>query len=373
MRLSKGGKRLEITEDAFLQRVQLEKMRAEEIVRWLKDRAGKTFSWSFLDRVGFFEEVYTEEGNIAHDYAVSRVMYDGERYMASDRDHGRRFWPCIFYTLEVSGACTVDGKSIFANEMLCAPEYFGETDLTRTRKQRAQVKDAIDEFCQAHPNVYLRIIQIGNRGPAEALAKHRANGLRVPFTDRGGQCTRAAVANAIVSLDGLSEAQLMLSKGALIATKLKDVNQWLQNNVKTFQLQRVEEPVHTEVDEWLRSVLGNDCVYIVRLVADRGRVDHCVVVDANQRVIFDCAEDFAVHACDGVLPLCVGDGCELEEVEIRKMVQLKKGTGKRRKKRNKAARERVSQEKRKHRQQIEKATAEKKRRVKRIMDADEEE
>ena len=101
-------------------------------------------------------------------------------------------------------------------------------------------------------------------------------------------------------------------------------------------------------------------------------MDHCVNVDATRRLVLECVETNAVHARDGGLAMCIGDGFELDEVEIRRLVQKKKGTGKRRKKRNLQARERIRQEKRKKREEEKEARDAKKMRVKKIVESEEE-
>ena len=71
--------------------------------------------------------------------------------------------------------------------------------------------------------------------------------------------------------------------------------------------------------------------------------------------------------------MCVGDGFELEEVkEVRQLVQQKVGSGKRRKKRNVRARERVREEKRKKREEKKELAGAKKRRIKRVLESDDE-
>ena len=71
--------------------------------------------------------------------------------------------------------------------------------------------------------------------------------------------------------------------------------------------------------------------------------------------MYDFVENFELHARDGVLGLCVGDGCELEEVEVRKLIQQKKGKSKNHKKRNLGAREMVREEKRNKREESKEA------------------
>ena len=92
-----------------------------------------------------------------------------------------------------------------------------------------------------------------------------------------------------------------------------------------------------------------------------------MTVDATRRLVLDCVETNAVNSRDGVLEMCVGDGFGLDEVEIRRLVQQKKGTGKRRKKRNLQARERIRQENRKRREEEKEARDAKKLRVKKIV------
>ena len=59
-----NGARKELHELEFREQVQLESMRAEELLEWMKQLDGRTFSPAMLQRVGFFEKVYVETGNL---------------------------------------------------------------------------------------------------------------------------------------------------------------------------------------------------------------------------------------------------------------------------------------------------------------------
>ena len=378
VRMYVDGERKKMLEMDFLQHVELESLRAEEIIEWMKQRDGRTFSSVMMQRVGFFDKVYVEAGNIVHEYEIRRIVYTRSQYMASSEisEGLHTFWPCVFYASDINAACTLHGKSLIPQSSFRVHEYFGEVDLGRTPKEKAKIKDAIDRYCATHPNVFLRIGLVGGRDQSVALAAHHAKDVRTFCTDKDGKCTRAAIANAINAVAGKQETERMLSLGDVVVEDLEGAHVWLQNTLRTFQLREMDAPVRLEVDSWLASVLGEESVFSVRLIGkgdDGCTVDHCVTVDAIRRLVYDCVEDFALHARDGVLGLCVGDEFELEEVDVRKLIQHKKGKSKKHKKRNLRAMEMVREEKRKKREESKEAVEAKKLRVKKVVESDEEE
>ena len=89
-------------------------MQEEEIIEWMKQRDGRTFFSAMMKRVGFFDKVYVEAGNIVHEYKIRRIVYTGSQYMASNEKSGglHTFWPCVFYALDINAAFTLHGKSL---------------------------------------------------------------------------------------------------------------------------------------------------------------------------------------------------------------------------------------------------------------------
>ena len=56
-------------------------------------------------------------------------------------------------------------------------------------------------------------------------------------------------------------------------------------------------------------------VWLVRLLQTKGkRVDHCILVDAKNGVIFDSAENFAIRLCGRSLRECAGSNCEMLQI-----------------------------------------------------------
>ena len=101
--------------------------------------------------------------------------------MESDRYVGKRFWPLVYYTLDISAASTLDGKSIVADNSTHVTEYYDEVYITHTREEREKLMDCIDEFCNDHPRTFLHISLIGDLPPNPELSIYRVNGPRLFF------------------------------------------------------------------------------------------------------------------------------------------------------------------------------------------------
>ena len=123
--------------------------------------------------------------------------------------------------------------------------------------------------------------------------------------------------------------------------------------------------------------MGSDSVFVVRLIGKDekgGTVDHCVAIDAKCGLVIDGYENNALHARDGVLEHCVGDGFNLVEVEeVRRLVQQEKRKGKKKRKKDPHSRKREREDRRKKRDEEKEAKEKKKRCIKHIRESDEEE
>ena len=96
--------------------------------------------------------------------------------------------------------------------------------------------------------------------------EHHVEGQPVFCTDYGGQCTRAALVNAIHAVVGKEEAHDMLMRDFPPVRRLKKGHLWLQDEIRTFKLQEVENPLKDDFEKWLASVLGSESVFLVRLI-----------------------------------------------------------------------------------------------------------
>ena len=53
--------------------VDLEELRREELLEWLSIREGNVYSMRYLNRVGFFDEIFTDNQHEAHDWGICRI------------------------------------------------------------------------------------------------------------------------------------------------------------------------------------------------------------------------------------------------------------------------------------------------------------
>ena len=258
----------------------------------------------------------------------------------------------MYYALDISAACTLDGRSVTPTNKAKEDEFYEELALLRTAEEDVLLKDAIMDFLLKHPGVYLRILLPGARGSSSTLAQFESD-QPVFCRDKSGQCVRAAIVNAIHAISGEELARDMLRKGDVVCMTLKHAQPWMQQHAPMFHLQKEDPPFALDRDGWFRGIMSSDSVYVVRLIGKDGKdgtVDHCEAIDAKCGLVIDCCEENALHARDGVLEHCVGDGFNLVEVEeIRRMVQQEKRKGKKKWKKDPHSRKREREDRRKKR------------------------
>ena len=74
VRMYVNGERKKMIETDFGQNIELESMREYANLHWMKQRDGRKFSATIMQRVGFFDKVYVEAGNILHKYEIRRIV-----------------------------------------------------------------------------------------------------------------------------------------------------------------------------------------------------------------------------------------------------------------------------------------------------------
>lgn len=208
---------------------------------------------------------------------------------------------------------------------------------SRTNKNASDyIRNRLLNWCFAHPGVAVIVGGPGARGRAPALTPHLAPWKgRVLYRAESHRCAEAAFLNglaalraapagyhdevaaalefihetvgtsSLVSLGGLQESIRNIASLVSVKPELHRVPS------KAFRIFR-EDPFR-----FLTHLVRG--VWIVRLV-QKGRVDHCVLVDCDDQLIYDGAEEFPVVLGEGTLALCGGEDAPSPSVaEVRRI------------------------------------------------------
>ena len=359
--------------------MELEELRVEELMKWLRCRPRQRISAERLDLVGFCDRIYTEDGGVVHEYPVQRVMFDGQRFLASDKATGgpKTFWPVVLYTLDLRSACVEDGTAVVDIMKRTAVDLGCGVRIQTTEEERAEAVDRCTESMLRDPGKWLLVSLPGG--------KEKSSGVKPLYSERGtlfcredvGECVRAAVLNAVHEKAGEQAAREVFGEGPIVVRHLAHVQGWLEKHASMFHLMREESPLVWEIDEWLRSIAGRDEVFLIRVVGhedDDGRVDHCVAINAKSELVFDSSEEQPMRMEDGVIQCCLGDGVRLERIEeVRRLVVQRKRAGKKKTKRNPRERERKKEAKKRKRMEAQERDADKRRKIKKVAESESEE
>lgn len=114
------------------------------------------------------------------------------------------------------------------------------------------------------------------------------------------------------------------SKGLI--KKYEEASQWILKIAPRFSLQRIRncEGKTTAVGfDWLLS--QNEGVYVVRLWGSPS--DHCIVINADDSLIFDSCERQPLTLCLKALEACCGDNTIIIKIpEVRILVKSEPGS-----------------------------------------------
>lgn len=80
MRLQFGDASHEMDLPTFMAQMDMEELRSKQLVEWLQDRYGMMVSGGALDRVGFLDEVDTDNAHDVREYDISPIVFTGEKF-----------------------------------------------------------------------------------------------------------------------------------------------------------------------------------------------------------------------------------------------------------------------------------------------------
>jgi len=199
--------------------------------------------------------------------------------------------------------------------------------LSHTQKQKI-VGEAVTSFCTKHPGWAAWVSGPGDRDKNPALKEHLVKtGDKILVKGKDGQCVAAAIANALYVLFGedcAREAWRKLDEEDPHFSSLGRTWDTIHKLGVRCDLRKVpkDEMSAFLVDkfEWLASL--DDGVWMVRL-EQHAIVDHCIVVDAKNKLILDSAEDYPVRLSAATIRMCGGsEATALRVAEVRELREV---------------------------------------------------
>ena len=178
-------------------------------------------------------------------------------------------------------------------------------------------------FCLQNPGVALITGGPEARGENGSLQQFYMVEIEGPLVRNDTlDCVLASVANRVVCL-------LETEQGVSVFDKLLEVTVYFRNlkqivhvvcqlGLKLYLRRPAQRKwIHENRFSTAFDAIGGwkSGVWLVCLLQTKGkRVDHCILVDAKNSIIFDSAENFAIRLCGRSLRECAGSNCEMLQV-----------------------------------------------------------
>ena len=342
-----------------------------QLLRFIEDPAYVEVTAEMYARYNFGKaskdkKVYREGMDLPADWRPEWIISsiwrsdgsDGEiagRFYATDAADGRKY-ELDFYSFESSGAARQEDTAIDVKD---ASISFG-------RVSRVENMVMIDKFCSRFPGRRLRLNRAMSRFPSKRAPDHFSN-RTVRFGDKGDECVRAAIANALYISDATSlalrffkaeierDAKFKAKHGyRMVVRDNNDIVKELQGTYGGVDLDFVKRKVggkSVSVRNFSPSFFTRrevEGVFVLRLI-DKSRSSHAICIDTREDpgLVYDCSESFAMKLCDESISLCVGDGEELQEIDdVRRVIVHSTARDEGKKKRHRSKSKRRAEKKR---------------------------
>lgn len=190
------------------------------------------------------------------------------------------------------------------------------------------------------------------RREAARASTYYVKGKGVVFRDSRRECLRASLCEGIrLLLDKetaiqiwnamVEEDQARRQKGeeTRAIRNLRDLQKWVKANLGRIYLRHVNDGLG--VTDLL--ALDHSGVYLVTVMAVSG-MKHCVCVDTNAKIIYDCMETVGMSLSKDALALCVGDDQEFSTIGEVRQVQYSSSNASGHRNSKKKARDRARRE-----------------------------
>ncbi len=264
-------------------------------------------------------------------------LADGVMYASSSMRGGHEsFWEIDSSTLRVcnQGAsvllwpvAAISAKARRANRSPRGPVV--DMEGMRELDARLAVSRELVRWCKENRGVAVLIGGPGYRDVSERTRMYRVQSFgRVAWTFPAGRCVDGSIALAVWRVLGEQQGHLafreMLKRtertGITSLKRVRELLHALPVNLETQCLSKEDTPaLRANAFRWFAEEAKG--VWIVRLVQSNV-VDHCVVIDANEALIFDVAEEFPLMLTEESLQLCGGDDANrLKFAEARQIVE----------------------------------------------------
>ena len=202
--------------------------------------------------------------------------------------------------------------------------------------------DNVYDWGRRHLGVIIYTGKPGARGTSTSAKRLHENRHPVLFRESGGKCALASLCNAVARLS--LTCHISQKSSASGYTEALRVLQAIEDDHFP-TMSAIAAEIHRHASEYRVAKLRPDDVgteaqrmrdvsvaqvaslesgvYLVRLkgiALDGDKVDHMVCVDADNQLVYDSAEPYAMRLGRLALSACVGDGFVLEDVtEIRQL------------------------------------------------------
>lgn len=343
--------------DKFSQNVGLKRGAAESLIKWLEDRTGKTLTNEDIVRLGFLDDQDAVQQHCEIDekqYQIKRIVYaSGERhgwergrFYASEREKGvaSSFWMMQFHSMDLSRLRITE-----LNERCPGSPINSDIEdnaggwtvaLHIDKETRVNILDKLEAWLINHPDTFYHMTGPGNRGPSRKTKSLVVANEPVYCRSESGECVRATIINLINIKEGTATAKGLLEKGPVDDRCLGTSARWLEHNLGTYRLQKIE--LHYEPSAWFKNrARGLFIVQLVGIDKHDEDIEHAVGIDCSRNLVLDPVESHALKLEAKTLKACVGDGFRFTKVkEIRELVEQPHGrrSRKRDRKRNQSSR-----------------------------------
>lgn len=334
-------------EDA-LQNLNVSSSQWRAMYRWMLARRRRKLHNDVWERWGFLDTPDIGPPCSHQAWQLRRIVLvgDDERgfrqsgYHASDKQRGgaETFWRIAFHTLQLNSIPYLPGEergSDYDKDVIVEDQVARMRPSVRialNQRAKAQYMDRVDRWCEAHVGRFLEIAGPGDRSLSTIDERLKAD--RAIFcVSKHGYCARAAIANGLKALGDEDAAMRFLHFPPMGVRTLGGASRQLEESMRTYCLQNASIPSGYDKKEWLMQQRSG--VFLVRLIGrrvDGTTVDHIIVVDAERRLVYDCAEEVALLMDSRVVHACVGSDARLEDIsQIKKLARQPESKGKKRK------------------------------------------
>lgn len=192
------------------------------------------------------------------------------------------------------------------------------------------VRETVELFCRRHKGVAVIMGGPGARKRDPAMVRYfRKNNRSLVACSSEFDCIQAESSNAIAlqrGVEGYHRATLVWKKYSSRLSKLGQGGPVIVSMGLKLELRKPKHLIavlqNHRFDRAFNIIAEFSCgLWMVVLQNyDRHRVEHCVLVDANQKIILDSEEEYPITLCAQSLRMSAGSGCR--KLQVTQVIEL---------------------------------------------------